>query len=63
MIELYGTYKTKGCTYELIFGDFHDQPIPPDYYGFLNDDDDDENNIFGTPANYVLLDKKEWKIR
>ena len=41
----------------LIFGNFIDQPIPPDYYNFLNDDDDDGNNIPGTCIDDVLPDK------
>ena len=40
------------------FGDFNDQPIPSNYYNFLNDDDDDVNNVPGTPVDNVLLDNK-----
>ena len=56
-IECYDTFITKGCLDELLFGDFHDQPIPPDYYDLLNDDDgdDDDNNIPGTPIDMTAL--------
>ena len=56
MIELYDTFNTKGFPYEILFGNFHDQPIPPDYYDFLNDNDDDDNNIPGTPVDDVFPD-------
>ena len=54
VIEQYDTFNTKGCTYDLMFGDFNDQPIPPDYYNILNDDNYDENNIPGTPVDDEL---------
>ena len=38
----------------IIFGDFNDQPIPYNYYNFLNDDDDDGNNIPRNPVEYAL---------
>ena len=44
----------KRCPYKRIFGDFNGQPIPSDYYKFLNDDDDDGNNIPGTPVDDYL---------
>ena len=58
VIERYGTFKTKGFTYEHIFGDFNDQPIPPDCYNFLNYDNENGNNIPGTPVENVLSYKK-----
>ena len=48
----------KGCPEELIFGDFSYQPIPPNFYDFLNNDDDDENKIPGTPVYDVLPVKR-----
>ena len=54
-IERYETFNTRGCPDKLIFGDFNDQPIPSNYYNFLNDGDDDGNNIPGTPVYYDLL--------
>ena len=56
VIELYETFLTKGCTDELIFSNFNDQPIPSDYYNFLKDDDDDGNNV---PINPVYNDLPE----
>ena len=53
MIERYDNFNTKGSPYELLFGDFYYQPIPPDYYDLLNDDDDDINNTPGTPVDDV----------
>ena len=50
VIEHYDTFYTIGCPYELIFGDFNDQPIPSNYYNFLNDDNEDGNKI---PVNPV----------
>ena len=38
------------------FGDFRDQPIPTQYYDFLNDDYD--NNIPGTLVDNFLPEKK-----
>ena len=58
VIEIYDTFNTKGFSDELIFIDFHDRPIPPDYYDLLNDDDDDSNNTPGTPVDDVLLDNE-----
>ena len=58
MIDIYETFKTKGCTYEIIFGDFNYQPIPSDYYDLLNDDNDDSNNIPVTSFGDALLDNK-----
>ena len=58
IIELYDTFNTKGCPYELIFGDFNDKPIPSNYYNFLNDDNDNENNITGTPIEDALPDNE-----
>ena len=57
VIECYDTFNTKGCSDELIFFDFHDQPIPFNYYGFLNDYDDDDSNIPSTHVDDVLLEK------
>ena len=34
------------------------QPIPSNYYNFLNDDNNDYNNIFGTPIDDALPDNK-----
>ena len=34
---------------KIISGDFNDQPIPSNYYDFLNNDDDNGNNIPFTP--------------
>ena len=57
VIEQYDTFNTKGCPDELIFGGFNDQPIPYDYYNFLNYYDDGGNNIPGTHIDNALLDK------
>ena len=58
VIEQYNTFNTKIFLYELHFGGFHDQPIPPDYYDLLNDNDDYKNNIPGTPVeNFFPLNK------
>ena len=51
VIERYDTFTTKGFLYELHFGSFRDQPIPPDYYDLLNDKDDYNNNIPVTPVD------------
>ena len=59
VIEIYDNINTKVYPYELLIGNFHDQPIPPDYYDFLNDDDDDHNNITSTPVENVFPDNKE----
>ena len=58
LIGIYDTFNTKGCTDELIFGNFIDEPIPSEYYNSLNDEDDDSNNIPGTTADDALLDNK-----
>ena len=60
VIEKYDTFNTKGFPNELIFGNFNDQPIPSDYYNFLNDydDDDDGNNFPGTPVVDALPENK-----
>ena len=36
VIERYDTFNTKGFPDELIFGEFNDQPIPSEYFNFLN---------------------------
>ena len=56
MIERYGTFNTKGCPDEIIFGDFNDQPITSNYYNLLNYDD--VNNVPGTPVDDALSDKE-----
>ena len=56
-IEHYETFSTKGCPDELVFVYFQNQPIPSDYYNFLNDDDEDDNNITGITVDDVLLEK------
>ena len=53
-IKNFDDFNKKWCPDELIFGNFNDQPIPPDYYNCLNDDDDDGNNIHGTPVENTL---------
>ena len=58
VIEHYGNLKTKRCPDELLFGDFHDQPIPPDYYDLLNDDDENGKNITGNTVDDVLTENK-----
>ena len=58
MIERYDTFNTKGCPDKLLFGDFHDQPIPPKYYDFLNDENDGNNNILITTVDDSLPVKK-----
>ena len=58
MIECYDNFNVKGCPDEPLFGDFYDQLISPDYYDFLSDDNCDNNDIPGTPVEYVLLDNK-----
>ena len=57
-IEQYDTFNTKRFLYELHFGGFHDQPIPPDCYDLLNDNDDYNNNIPGTPVDNFFSLKK-----
>ena len=58
LIECYETFNTKGYPDELIFENFNDQPIPSNYYNFLNDDYDNGNNIPGTPVDDDLQDNK-----
>ena len=57
VIERYDTFKTKVCPYELLFGDFFDQPIPPDWYEFPKDNDDNNNDTTGTPVDNFSQDK------
>ena len=59
VIEHYDTFNTIGCPYELIFGDFNDQPIPSNYYNFLNDDNEDGNHIPVNPVYNALPDNEE----
>ena len=56
VIEQYDSFNTKGCPDELIFGNLRDQPIPPDYYEFLNDNYYDDNNTPGTPVEGVFTE-------
>ena len=35
-IEQYDTFNTNGCPEDLIFGGFHDQPIPSTYSALTN---------------------------
>ena len=58
VIELYGTFNTKRFPEKPIFGDFHDQPIPMDYYDFLNDNNDNDNNIPGNLIDNFFPDKE-----
>ena len=58
LIERYETFNTTGCPYELLFGDFHYQLIPPDYYDFLNGDNDNDDNIHFTPVENILPEKE-----
>ena len=58
MIEQYDTFNTKGFTDELIFGDFNYQPIPSDYYNFLNDYKDSGDNDPRTPVDNALPENK-----
>ena len=58
VIGLYDTFNNKGCPDEPLFGIFHDQPIPPGYYDFLNDNNDNENNTPGTTVDDVFQDNK-----
>ena len=59
VIEHYYTFNTKGCKDEHISGNFIDQPIPPNYYYFLNDNNEYGNIIIGTPVDDVLPKKQE----
>ena len=63
VIEFYDTFNTKGFTYELLLGNFHCQPIPPDYYDFLNDNGYNDNNTPITPVGGVSPDKNQWKMQ
>ena len=54
-IERYDTFNTKGYLYEIVFCDFNDQPIPSEYYNFLNNDGNDGNNIPGTLVDDILM--------
>ena len=54
----YYTFNTKVCLYELIFGNFNDQPIPYKYYIFVNGDNNDGNKNPGIPVDFALLDNK-----
>ena len=58
LIECYDNLNTRGCSDELIFGDSNEQPIPFDYYNFLNDDDENGNNIPGTLVDNDFLDNE-----
>ena len=61
VLRLCDNFNTKGCPNELLFGDFCDQPIPPNYYELLNDNDDDDNNTPGTPVGDVFTDNEVLK--
>ena len=54
VIERYETFNTKGCPYEIIFGNFNYQPITSKYYNILNDGNNDDNNNPGTPVYDTL---------
>ena len=54
LIERYNKFNTKLCSDELIFGYFNDQPIPSNYYNFLDDGNDNGNNIPFSPIDGVL---------
>ena len=58
VIGQYDTYNTKGYPYELIVGNFIDQPIPCDYYNLLNDNYDDGTNIPGNPVDDNIPEKE-----
>ena len=59
VIALSDTFNIKEWPYELTFGNFNDQPIPPHWYNFLNYDDDDGTNIPGTTVDDASLDNEE----
>ena len=40
------------------FWRFCSQPIPPDYYDFINGDNDNGINIPVTPIDYLLLENE-----
>ena len=54
LVKRYDTFNIKVFPDELFFGDFYDQPIPPDYYNLLNDNDDHDNNIPVNPVDGVF---------
>ena len=58
VIEFYDTFNSKGFPNELLFGGFCDQPIPPVYFDFLNENNDENNINIGTPVNDVFLDNE-----
>ena len=58
MTEPYETFNTKGCPYEILLGNFYDQPILIYYDYLLNNDNNDDKNIPGTPVDDVLPGKK-----
>ena len=58
VIECCDTFNTKGFPDRLIFGNFNDQPIPSNYYNFLNNDNDDGNNIPINPIEDALPDNE-----
>ena len=45
VIEWYDTFNTKCCSEDVIFGEFHYQPIPYTYFDLTNDYDDDVTQI------------------
>ena len=50
--------KPKYFQKELIFGNWNYQPIPSEYYNFLNHDDNDVNNNTDNPVGDALMDNK-----
>ena len=56
--KIYDTFNSKGCSNEFLFGYFNDQPIPYDYYNFLNFDDGYGNNILCTSVGDTLPDNE-----
>ena len=52
-IEQYDTFNTRGCSEDLIFGDFNDQPIPSTYSDLTDDYDGD-----GTQINASLTENE-----
>ena len=58
VIEHYDTLKAKWCPYELLFGNFNDQPFPPGYYEFLNKNNENGNNNPGTTVDDVFPDNE-----
>ena len=53
VIERYNNFNSKGCTEDLLFGDFNNQPIPPTYSDLTNDYEENEAPIYS-----VLADKE-----